>query len=807
MTFHNLKVAVRNLMKYKLQTVISVLSIAIGIVTLAFAHAAMSRLKLPCIYSQPYAERAYNVSLIPSEGTGNLMDSTDREKGSARFTREIIRALKQGGGPKSVERMAVPNADSYGNYLKFRLCDSTTFNAQIINTLIDPDYFGLIGLRSAITGNVIKRLEPGEAVISKEMASIIFGEANPIGATNAGPCHPIPLPLTIVDVYENLSYYERPLSIQKMYYSLGEIEGDLHGFKPAVENMYFYAPYINVVLREGYTAQELLEELDARLKPFRLSAKLEKMTDKNEVIDLIMIRTKLHLVGALILIAAIIGFLRMQVQLFWMRRREVALRITHGAKRWQLFWLLFSEIILVVGMAVVMAMLIGSWVETFIYTQFATFAANEEICIRDIPLDCLYTGGLLLLVCGLTIWIALSRIRRAGQGMAANMRGSRSHMFRNVMLGIQIVISTILVCSTLTINRKIEQLFQIFHLPDNLDSFKECILLDCSQGTQRESIDKEIELLPSLERKITYNDYSADIPEIQDNPEILTAFGGIGSMDFICATDTSIISFYQLQVNWLHKPAYSDDAYLLLNEDLYRKLRGFGVASTDILTQRLDPQGDLTLPIAGTIPSMPYYQRNKSIMIHPSMAKYGPMFVLLPKKGKYQSLMREAETAIQNIDTSSEEIKMRNFHEYHEDVTLVESIRTASWILCACSLIICAMGIYSTTALDTRSRRKEVAIRKVNGAKSRNIYSLFGSVYLQIVLLSFVIAIPVAALFHEMVFPGDMDSQQMLDWLDASPLIPCLAGSLIIMSMVATIVIWNIRSIMRTNPAEIIAKE
>ena len=47
----------------------------------------------------------------------------------------------------------------------------------------------------------------------------------------------------------------------------------------------------------------------------------------------------------------------------------------------------------------------------------------------------------------------------------------------------------------------------------------------------------------------------------------------------------------------------------------------------------------------------------------------------------------------------------------------------------------------------------------------------------------------------------------MLYWLDASPLIPCLAGSLIIMSMVATIVIWNIRSIMRTNPSEIIAKE
>ena len=53
MIYHNLKVAVRNLLKYKLQTLISVLSIAVGIVTLAFTHAALSRVKFPLIYSQP----------------------------------------------------------------------------------------------------------------------------------------------------------------------------------------------------------------------------------------------------------------------------------------------------------------------------------------------------------------------------------------------------------------------------------------------------------------------------------------------------------------------------------------------------------------------------------------------------------------------------------------------------------------------------------------------------------------------------------------------------------------------------------
>ena len=51
MLLHHLKVAARNLMKYKLQTLISVLSIAIGIVTLAFAHAVLTKVTSPSLYS------------------------------------------------------------------------------------------------------------------------------------------------------------------------------------------------------------------------------------------------------------------------------------------------------------------------------------------------------------------------------------------------------------------------------------------------------------------------------------------------------------------------------------------------------------------------------------------------------------------------------------------------------------------------------------------------------------------------------------------------------------------------------------
>ncbi|MDE6342131.1 MAG: hypothetical protein K2K93_07420, partial [Muribaculaceae bacterium] len=62
MIIHNLKVAFRNLMKYKLQTLISVLSIAVGIVTFSLTHSMMSGFKFPFIFNESYSGRAYEVT-------------------------------------------------------------------------------------------------------------------------------------------------------------------------------------------------------------------------------------------------------------------------------------------------------------------------------------------------------------------------------------------------------------------------------------------------------------------------------------------------------------------------------------------------------------------------------------------------------------------------------------------------------------------------------------------------------------------------------------------------------------------------
>ena len=812
---HHLKVAVRNLMKYRLQTLISVLSIAIGIVTLAIAHAMVANTTFPAIYSQPYYSRTCAVSLMKADGDKAQPDAAephDRHKRPASFTRDVIRALKRDGGLKSVERMAMANGNTFASILEFHLADSTVRKAAMTYTPIDPDYFNLAGVRSAITGEPVKRLAPGEAIVSRRNAATMFGDANPVGAVCYQTNEMRPLPLTIVDVFDDLSVHETALSNNTVYFSLGPQDGDLFGAHVfGNDRDVFYSKEALMVLREGCTERQLLDELNARLKPFGYAAGVAPAVSGDVIQSVITTQTLVHLIGALILIAAIIGFLRMEIQLFWMRRREMALRITHGAKRRHLFGLLFTEVAIVVLLSAATAMLIALWVENVLTTRFADIIRDMDFLSLNFAPFCLHIGGLLLVVCALIIRLTVARMRRAGHGLAAHMRGSRTHLFRHVMLGLQIAISTVFVCATFTVARWSALVLQPFHIPDDTAPYEECIYLSANEAQYEiHVLKKEIGRLHSLEKMMPHDVYYLGLPEVTSSDDAMAAFQNQDYQPFLCTADTTLLSFYGLPVKWLNKAAGAGPC-LLLNDSVYAKLRSAGVALNGTLTlQRFGPIGtDLVLPIAGTIPYLPYENRQLSVAICPAITDaMATDFVLVPREGEYDRLLRETNDVIEQVVPTIEQPMTHNFHDYRSAaLTMANVMRFVSSVLGAVSIVICAMSIYSTIALDTRSRRKEVAVRKVCGAKSGDIYRLFGRVYLLIVALALLVALPVAVLFNDIMFNDDEFNYGTWSDADLSPLWPCLMGALVIVTLIVAIVVRNIHSIMRTNPAEIIAKE
>ncbi|MDE5997275.1 MAG: hypothetical protein K2G77_03580 [Muribaculaceae bacterium] len=134
---HDLKVAVRNLMKYKLQTAISVLTIAVGIITLAFVHSMMTRYRLPNIFDQSYRDRAYEV----------IFKNIENGEPSLSVSPELIRALKGNGGLHNAERIVVPNGTVFSNKMEFQLSDSSFRKGEVMATVIDPEFPEYAGYR------------------------------------------------------------------------------------------------------------------------------------------------------------------------------------------------------------------------------------------------------------------------------------------------------------------------------------------------------------------------------------------------------------------------------------------------------------------------------------------------------------------------------------------------------------------------------------------------------------------------------------------------------------------------------------
>lgn len=789
MIMHNLKVALRNMMKYKLQTVVSVLSLAVGIVTLAFAHAVMVRMVLPPVCEQPFFDRAYRVRF---ERAGNADGKGDDVSGET--MRDLVRALKRNGGVKSSEMVAVRDCECFGGQVDFVMPDSTHRRLNMSYFPVDPEYVKYMGLRSAITGEKIKDLKQGEGMISEDMAKTIFGDADPVGCVQCLTNSIMTVPVTIVDVYEALPYSEN----SKMYFSLGAVEGDRCGTEASVSAI----PLVCMVMKEGCTERQLLADVNERAAPFGLKARLEKEADAQEVKMMVAANVLVHLIGSLILVAAVIGFLRMQVQLFWARRREVSLRIVAGAKRMQLFGMFVTEVLLSVLMSVAVAMLMGHWVERFLYDHFG-FLYDAGIVIRGLAFYSACVGVLLLLACSVAVWVALARMCRAEQGLSASMRHSRSHIFRNVMLGVQITIGIIFVCGTLTLLDWSDKVLACWHLPDDERKYEECVLMKVEEAADPMRLMDEVRHLPYVAEVIEHDKVYLCVNDISDSPKAMQAFRDMPYRSFYCATDTSIISFYGIKVNWTNKHANAEEC-LVLNESLYSKLVSQGVATDGALTVCVGGDENLTLPIAGTMSGIPYNDDGASILIHPSMARYANEYVVVPREGEYASAMREVKDAIHRLEPSVVRDMASNFRSSHEAVVMAESARTVGLILGAVSMVICAMSVYSAIMLDTRSRQKEVAIRKVNGAKSRDIYRLFGRVYMLVVLLSLFFAMPVAAMF------GGMMSEQLPTEVSAqglSTLAACAGGALGMTLLVASIVVCNIRTIMRRRPAEIIAKE
>lgn len=796
MLLHNLKVALRNILKYKVQTLGSILSLAIGMVTLATVHSFLQNFRMASINHEPYYDRVYNLRF----------DSIQKRQSdhSIRINGDIVRAVKANGGPRCIEQGPyAPNGMLTGGWAEFTLNGNTRRKTPLDAVPLDRNYPNFVGIRSAITGEKIKVLGPHDAIINEKQAKQIFGDKNPVGASIRLSKDYGNYQLRLVDVYQDLSLTELDMSSSALFYSPWELED--------MDPEQFYAVNLYVVLKEGCTPQQLKAEVNSRLKPLGLKVKTEKLKDRlSEEYSTVAIACSItYLIGSLILLAAIIGFLRMQTQLFWMRRREISLRITNGATRLQLFSMFATEVVMIVLVAYLVAVLMGAWICDYLAKpQFAEIT-SELGTISHLYLYSLVIGLVVMMLCLAIIWIVLSRICKHSQALESGMRRSHNHWFRNTMLGVQVMISMFFLGVTFCLLCWVGKMADFNHIPDDERAYKQSLFLQTNAAENVQRLRDKLIHLPQVERWIPYSYGFWKVNGLAENEEfskavwkddLFVSYSNVTNYKIQMTSDTSYLDFFKIKVNW--KPKANRKKCILVNEELYKLMRQYHVAPNDILTvDEMD-----SYQIAGTFQSVPYEGSMKTdiysfIVIDPKEAYGATHYILVAKPGEYKEMQVAVDRTIQKLEPAVVKPMSSNLRDYMaREMFALEILQNIAWILAIVSLAICLISIFSTVMLDTQTRKKEVAIRKVNGALTRDITKLFGRTYLVITLIAMVFAVVAMLLFHIVL-------SKMFDMVEINPVFPIILSVVIVVGFIAAIIACQVRKIMKVDPSKILAKE
>ena len=181
--------------------------------------------------------------------------------------------------------------------------------------------------------------------------------------------------------------------------------------------------------------------------------------------------------------------------------------------------------------------------------------------------------------------------------------------------------------------------------------------------------------------------------------------------------------------------------------------------------------------------------------------QFNPDYVLninISATDNHDTLLQELQKVLKLHDIDSEPIRYDKILEttYQREIRFINLVGILS-VIC---IMITLIGVFCLTMFETEYRRKEIGIRKVLGAKSGEIVKMLCAHYMPLILLSFVIAAPLAAYFGWLTLRPFSQHADIRWWIFLIALV--LVGSITL----ATVALKSWRTA-RENPSNSIKNE
>jgi putative ABC transport system permease protein len=784
-----LKIAFRNLWRYKSFSFINVLGLAIGMAS-CFLIFLYVRFEFSYDSFHKNADRTYRLVADISNSTG----THPGYQTSAPMARSIKASFPE---VQSITRVIPADVLVVKGDIKFQEENALWADSSFFSIFDFPLKFG--DPKTAL-------IEPNSIVFSEKAARKYFGNANPVGQS---------ILLT------GLKLHARVTGIMKDIPENSHIKADMlismstytQTFQPDIEhdwNSFIYYSYL--LLGKGANPKKLEAGFPSLLTR-EASADMNKGNQQYamflEPLKDIYLRSSrgapetgnLHnlyvfsLIAIFLLLIACVNFINLTTARSMERAKEVGIRKVSGAVKTQLIAQFLIESLCISLFALVIALFLAGLAIPF-FNQVVGKSISTGIFEQ--PNSILYlfllSVGIGLLAGIYPAWV-LSSFNPISVLKGRFVSGSRGVILRKMLVMIQFTISIALMVGVIVVYSQVH-----FMRSQPLGFNKDQLMVLDNIGDQNiPELKQQLSKIPGVLALSAstcvpgkdYNNSITDQTSIENN-------GGEIQHDNIATynVDYDFIKTYQIGLaagRGFSRDFHTDSLHaLILNMTAVRKL---GYSSADQVIGKQFKQEGTAGTIIGVVDDFHFHSLKETVQ--PLALRTGLDY------WQFMTLRLNTSNLPSTINAIKEKWEqthsIRPFNHFFLDQTFDQKYRSEErfgslfLFFVILAIFISGMGLLALASYSTLQRNKEIGIRKVLGASVLGIVTLLTSDFIKLVIISFVIATPTAWYFMNSWLEDFPYRIQIGWWMFAS------AGMAAIIIALATVSLQAIKAAMM-NP-------
>ena len=437
----------------------------------------------------------------------------------------------------------------------------------------------------------------------------------------------------------------------------------------------------------------------------------------------------MSIVAFVLLFTSVMNYLLIIVGNLVSRSREMAVRKCYGAKPKNIHSIIFSEALVHVGLAVVLAALLvflcKGTVENFLSAPISTLIMNRGCWILiTICLLVLLVGGLL------PGWL----YNKIPVAIAFRGYNENHNRWKLALLGIQFVISGLLFSLLYIINNQYQLMLSTSpgYDYDNVA----IVTVNASNANQRNQSFAEIKRMPNVKECCsTYH-----IP--------LNGYGRSGNMVGTPGDDTNTFNIIDMEgvddnfFKMMNIPIVQGTFFterndscrqVIIDERGAEKLINIWHWKDGVVGKQITCTGhdEYVFTICGVCKNIRWGDMSTDgddMKNFPALYFYAPKtayYMLVKFNEQKDESLSELQQKVQSLYPNNQVIVTSYASELASQYSSQLSLRNGILVAGIVTMIIALFGLVGYTSDEVNRRRKEIAIRKVNGAKVKDILRIF----------------------------------------------------------------------------------